>query len=309
MLPKLNEFKEELLSEGLSPLTMTNYLKAVVYFSRYMKSEDMRKVKARDIEVYKNYLMTEYVTNVGKRLVMESISHRLWSLRKYFQFLLKHKVVFFDPTLSLTFPKKVKHLPKNIPTEKDIEYILNQPDTYTYVGIRDRTILELAYTCPLRNKELREISLGDIDMKNRLIYPSRVKGGRECGIPIADSTHKVLLKYLEIARPRLLKRAKESSDRLFLTESGKPFAEGTIYEIFEKYRKDRHIHPHSMRHACALHMIRHGAGIRDVQVLLGHKSLKSTQVYTVLTAKDLKDFVDRYHPRQRQEKRKVRDKR
>jgi integrase/recombinase XerD len=253
--------------------------------------------------------MTEYVTNVGKRLVMESISHRLWSLRKYFQFLLKHKVVFFDPTLSLTFPKKVKHLPKNIPTEKDIEYILNQPDTYTYVGIRDRTILELAYTCPLRNKELREISLGDIDMKNRLIYPSRVKGGRECGIPIADSTHKVLLKYLEIARPRLLKRAKESSDRLFLTESGKPFAEGTIYEIFEKYRKDRHIHPHSMRHACALHMIRHGAGIRDVQVLLGHKSLKSTQVYTVLTAKDLKDFVDRYHPRQRQEKRKVRDKR
>lgn len=133
-----------------------------------------------------------------------------------------------------------------------------------------------------------------------MIYPQRAKYGRECGIPITSGTYEALVKYLTVSRPRLLKSAKAASDRLFIGERGKPFAGGTINEIFVKYRGKKRIHPHSMRHACAIHMLKNGADIRDLQVLLGHKSIKSTMVYTVLTAKDLRDMHDKFHPRERQ---------
>jgi len=298
--PLLNEFKDDLINKGLYPCTIINIIKALVYFERYMKSKDIRKITKSDIERYKTYLMTEHKTNVGKRLCTETILHRLYALTRYFKFLVERKVIFIDPTVYLTFPKKKYKLPEYIPNEKDIEEILKKPDTYTYVGIRDRLLLELAYTCPLRNKELRDLKLQDIDLKGKMFYPERAKRGRECGIPITKGTYEALIKYLGISRPRLLKHAKTNPDRLFLTERGKSFAQGTINEIFVKYRGKKRIHPHSMRHACALHMLRNGANIRDIQVLLGHKSIKSTMVYTVLTAKDLRDMQDKFHPRDKQ---------
>ena len=124
--------------------------------------------------------------------------------------------------------------------------------------------------------------------------------GRECGIPITSGTYEASVKYLAVFWLRLLKSAKTTRDRLFLSERGKPFAYGTINEIFVKYRGNKRIHPHSMRHACAVHMLKNGANIRDLQVLLGHRSIKSTMVYTVLTAKDLRDMQDKFHPRDKQ---------
>ncbi len=299
MLPLLNEFRDKLLRDGRQPNTIQNALKACVYFAGWHESEDFRKVGPKDIDRYKIYLMTEYISHEGKKLCNETVVHRLSALSAYFKFLLFNKKVLFDPTINLKFPKKIKRLPSYIPTEKDVEELINKPDTYTYVGIRDRLLFELSYTCPLRNSELQGLNVGDIDMKDRYIYPARAKGGRECGIPIIDSTHQALQKYFVISRPRLLKNAKAATDRLFITRDGDPFKPGTINEIFQKYRGDKHIHPHSMRHACAVHMIRNGAGLRDVQVLLGHRSLKSTVTYTVLTANDLKDLHVRYHPREK----------
>ena len=300
MYPLLNEFKEKMISQALYPATILNIIKAVVYFERYMESKDVRKITKSDIEGYKIYLMTEYKTNVGKRLCNETIIQRLCALQKYFGYLLEGKVIFLDPTVYLTMPKKKYRLPQYIPNEKDIEELLRQPDTYTYIGIRDRLLLELAYTCPLRNKELRELKLQNIDMKARIIYPERAKRGRECGIPITSTTYEALVKYLAVSRPRLLKSAKVATDRLFLSERGKPFADCMVNEIFVKYRGNKRIHPHSMRHACAIHMLKNGANIRDIQVLLGHRSIKSTMVYTVLTAKDLRDMQDKFHPRDKQ---------
>lgn len=302
MLPLLNEFKEELIRGNLAPTTIRNILKAIIYFSKHLESEDMKKVSKNDIDKYKTYLVTEYITHEGHRLCNETITLRLSALNRYFGFLCRSKVVFFDPTLHLEFPKKTKRLPGYIPNEKDIEELLNEPDTYTYVGIRDRLLMELAYSCPLRNKELRELSLQNIDMENRYIYPKRAKGGYECGIPIIDGTFQALEKYLQISRPRLLKHTKRVTDRLFLTERGTPFEGTIINEIFQKYRGSKRIYPHAMRHACAIHMLRRGASIRDVQALLGHRSIKTTQIYTPLTSNDLKDLHTRFHPRERWKK-------
>ena len=300
MYPILNEFRENLINKGLYAGTISGVVKAVIYFERYTKSKDVRKITKSDIDKYKAYLMTEYKTIAGKRLCNETILQRLHALTRYFKFLVEKKIIFIDPTVYLTFPKKNYKLPQYIPNEKEIEELLRQPDTYTYVGIRDRLVMELAYTCPLRNKELRDLKLQDIDLKAKIIYPGRVKRGRECGIPITKGTYEALVKYLGISRPRLLKHAKSSPDQLFLTERGGPFAQGTINEVFVRYRGNKRIHPHSMRHACAVHMLKNGANIRDLQVLLGHRSIKSTMVYTVLTAKDLRDMQDKFHPRDKQ---------
>jgi site-specific recombinase XerD len=299
MLPLLNEFRDKMLQDGRQLSTILNTVKACVYFATWYGSEDVRKVSPKDIERYKIYIMTEFISREGRKLCNGTIMHRLSAIGMYFQFLHANKKIFFDPTLNMKFPKKEMHFPTYIPTEKDIEELINQPDTHTYVGIRDRLLLELAYTCPLRNIELRRLKVSDIDTKEQYIYPSRAKGGRECGIPIIPSTYQALEKYLSISRPRLLRKAKGNVEELFVTERGGAFSDTIVNEVFQKYRGTKHIHPHSMRHACAVHMLKNGAGVRDIQVLLGHKSLKSTQMYTMLTANDLKDLHVRYHPREK----------
>lgn len=302
MLPLFNEYKQRLTQEGYSPSSVYGADRNLIYFARYLGHEDMHKVTAKIIEKYKIYIMTEYPNGEKKGLAPGSVELRLGSLIPYFKFLQEKKHVFFDPTMNLEIPRVREHFPDYIPSEKDIEELLNKPDTNEYVGIRDRTIFELMYTCPLRRIEVRRLSIHEVDMKHKIIYPSRAKGGRECGIPIAKNTYRVLVKYLEISRPRLAKYSKKSYENFFLTVFGRPFAEGTINEIIQKYRGNKPIHAHLIRHACAVHMLRHGAGIRDVQVLLGHKDLSSTQHYTKLTASDIKDIQDKYHPRERKYK-------
>jgi integrase/recombinase XerD len=302
MIPLLNEYKQLLLQEARSPSTVYGVERNLIYFARFLGHEDMRKVTGKIIEKYKIYIMTEYPNGEKKGLSPGSVEVRLGTLSPYFKFLQEKKYIFFDPTMNLEIPKAKKVFPDYIPSEKDIEELLNKPDINEYVGIRDRTIFELMYTCPLRRIEVRRLSIHEVDMKHKIIYPSRAKGGRECGIPIARNTYGVLEKYLEISRPRLAKYSKKSFDNFFLTVYGRPFAMGGINEIIQRYRGNKPIHPHSLRHACAVHMLKHGAGIRDIQVLLGHKDLSSTQQYTKLTANDIKDIQDKYHPRERKYK-------
>jgi site-specific recombinase XerD/SAM-dependent methyltransferase len=303
MLPLLNEFKEQLLRDGKQINTIQGRLRACVFFWKWWGSDDVQKVTRKDIDRYKVFLMVEYSPkigrNVGEKLTKETINMRLSAIAGYFKFLHSKKKIFFDPTINLKFVETETKFPTYIPTEADIQELINKPDPYTYVGMRDRLLLEFSYTCPLRNIELRRLLVSDIDMKEKFVYPSRAKGGYECGIPIAASTYQVLDKYLAIARPRLLKNAKRPVPELFVTKYGTAFSQSVINEIFEKYRGDKHIHPHAMRHACAVHMLRNGARIRDVQLMLGHRSLTSTQTYTMLTADDLKNLHTQYHPREK----------
>lgn len=304
MLPLFSEFREKMLMDGRQLCTIHNNLKACAYFAAWYGSEDVRKVSPKDIKAYKIYIMTEYKSREGNKLCTETVIHRLSAISMYFRFLFASKKVFFDPTINLTYPEKKPHFPSYIPNEKDIEELINKPDTYTYVGIRDRLLFELSYTCPLRNKELRQLKLSEVDMKDRYIYPQRAKGGRECGIPIVNSTYQALEKYLSISRPRLIRPGKAFVEELFVTKNGGRFSGTIINEIFEKYRGTKAIHPHSMRHACAVHMLKNGAGLRDIQVLLGHRNLRSTQTYTMLTANDLKDLHVRHHPREKHDPKK-----
>ncbi|MBI4388150.1 MAG: tyrosine-type recombinase/integrase [Candidatus Omnitrophica bacterium] len=302
MLPLLNEFKEKTLTEGRCLGTARAKIKNCGYFERWYGSDTIKKVSRNDIENYKTYLIEEHRTQRGKKLQGVTIVDRLSALSDYFKFLLTKKVIFFDPTLGVIIPKKKRLFQVGYLTEKEMEELINKPDTYTYVGIRDRLIFELLYTSSLRNNELCRLKLSEVDMKEKYIYPSRSKGGRECAIPILPSTYQVLHKYLEISRPRLVKigkKPKPNIEELLISERGTAFTTSGIGKLFSKYRNgDEHYHAHALRRACAVHMLKNGASVRDVQVVLGHNSLESTQMYTQVTANDMKDILGKHHPRE-----------
>jgi len=251
MFPLLTEYRNKLLLEGRSPITVYNVEKNLIYFSRFLGHEDMRKVTAEAVERYKVYVMTEFPNNNGgKGLSASSVEARLYTVTSYFKFLNQKKYMSFNPAINLIVPKANKKRLEYIPTESDVAELLAKPDTKNYMGLRNRALLELIYTCHLRNVEVRKLTLQDIDMNNKFIYPTNLKGEKDCGVSIADSTCKVLKRYIKLSRPILAKRSKEPTDKFFLTQYGEPFLSyGTVNVILSKYRGDKPIHARSIRHA------------------------------------------------------------
>ena len=308
MLPLLNEYYDKILADAWQVGTARQNILYCTYFGNWYGSENIKKVTRKDIEKYKLYLMTEYKTRLRKtKLSNSAIANRLYALKGYFKFLQNRKVLFLDPTVGLEVPKVIKFANVDCLTEKEVQELIRKPDTRAPLGVRDRLIFELFYTSALRSNELCRLKLSEVDMKEKYIYPSRSKGGRECGIPIVPTTYQVLKKYLSESRPELVKKSgKPDPEEVFITRRGVSMTVYTVNKIFEKYREgDKHIHPHALRHTCATHMIKNGADIRNVQALLGHNSLETTQGYTKLTVENLKDIHEKYHPRERMAKRKT----
>ena len=292
MVPLLNEFKEKLLEEGMYPHNVGYALRAIIYFSKYVKSEDMLKISKSDIETYKTYIQDEYRTPQGNKLCEETILFRLYSIGEYFKFLVEKGRMRINPTLGVGLPKNP--YTKYIPSEKDIEDMVSRPDPYSYVGIRDRAILILAHTSPLMPPDYGRLNIQDVDLKGKLIRPSNAKYKEE--IPIEKRMCEALEKYLKVTRPAFINRAKRHTDKLFLNERGEPIKATNIYPIFWKYRGDKPIDPCSMRHARAITMMQKGADRNEIQASLGHRSPKIARLLKVLASPDLKALRTHYHP-------------
>lgn len=302
MLPLLNEYREKLLADDRALVTVAGELKRCRYFSAWYGSENFTKVTRKDIQGYKTYLMTEHQhCHTKKRLKDSTVARRLCSIKAYFKFLAERRAIFFDPALDLTFPKIKRYAAVHLVTEKEVQELLQKPDTRRPLGLRDRLVFELFYATGLRRGELMRLKLSEIDMKEKYIYPARLKGGRECAIPILPSTYQVLEKYLSEARPQILKwTGKPDIPELLVTERGAPISVDSINTLFKRYRGDKkHIHPHALRHSFATHLLKNGADIRNIQALLGHRSIKSTQHYTKLIVGDLKRVQEKCHPREK----------
>lgn len=302
MLPLLNEYHDKMLAEGRCLRTSSQNSMYCRYFAEWYGLENMKKVSRKDIERYKIYLMSEHKTRfLGKRLTDASIASRLYAIKGYFKFLQERKVVFLDPTVDLTAPSVKKFTNVHLLTEKEMQELILKPDTSTLLGLRDRLIFELLYASALRSGELCRLKVSEVDMKKRYIYPSRSKGGRECAIPILSSTYQILQKYLNEGRPQILKIIRKPEiPELFVTRRGTRMTSHNMVALFERYRDGKkHIHAHALRHSCATHMLKNGADIRNIQALLGHNRIETTQGYTKLVIGDLKDMHAKYHPREK----------
>lgn len=236
-------------------------------------------------------------------------------LRGFFCYLASQEIVLLDPARDLAYPRRRQVLPRAIPSARQVKKLLAMPPEDSPLGLRDRAVLELLYSTGLRNAEVCALTVGDIDLENRIVHVRQGKGGKDRVTPIGTKAVEALQRYYEAAwlllRRRcgdglllpLLPGAKgpESSDPVFVTRHGTALKEQDLRALVRLYRGQANLKtkvtPHGLRHACATHLLRGGADVRHIQLLLGHASLKSTEVYTQVEPRDLKRMLDRCHPR------------
>ncbi|MEO6326070.1 MAG: tyrosine-type recombinase/integrase [Thermoanaerobaculia bacterium] len=225
-------------------------------------------------------------------------------LRGFFEYLASQGIVLLDPARDLAFPRRPHMLPRAIPTPRQVRRLLAMPPDDSPLGLRDRAVLELLYSTGLRNAEACGLFVGDVDLENRLIHVRHGKGGKERVTPIGTVAAAALQHYLGTAWALLRQKgpiSPQAGDAVFLTRRGTSLKEQDLRALVKLYRARANLKspvtPHALRHACATHLLRGGADIRHIQLLLGHSSLKSTEIYTHVEPKDLRRMLDRCHPR------------
>jgi len=314
----LHEYREYLTARGLRPMTVADYTTKSLPFLRFLLTlhvENLRDITLATLEAYTVHLMT---AEPGcKALAIRTVTLRLSQVKAFTRFLYKTGRIYQDLAPTLALPKRVRSLPKGILTEDEVISLLSFPDLKTPLGIRDRAMLELLYSCGLRNAEVRGLEIGDVDLKSRVLFV-RGKGGKEALVPFGMEAGKALAHYLHFARRTLnsgqaggkavsKERAEKEKGReyLFLSKNGNRLTSQNLIDLFRRYVHaaglPATLSPHSLRHTCATHLLKGGADIRHIQRLLRHTSLTSTQIYTHLLIEDLKDAQARFHPREKME--------
>jgi len=203
-----------------------------------------------------------------------------------------------DPTALLEPPKLPRSLPKAL-SESEIEGLVGAPDIASAEGLRDRAMLELMYAAGLRVSELVDVPATGLNLRQGVL---RVlgKGGKERLVPLGEEAQHWLQCYLDQARPQLA--GKRSPAPLFLTRRGTPPTRQLFWQLVKRYAgaagiDPRRISPHGLRHSFATHLLNHGADLRALQMLLGHASLSTTQIYTLVAREQLKRLHAKHHPR------------
>ncbi len=228
-----------------------------------------------------------------------SIARKLASIRSLYRWLLRTGEVAENPTRLLRTPKQQRDLPKFL-DENQVLDLLNAPPEGTWAGLRDRAILELLYSTGLRVSELSNLRISDIEL-SRGVLRTIGKGRKERVLPVLPSTVEAIQRWLKVRpNPPRANAVKPGVDQIFLNQRGGPLTDRSVRRSVEKYVQDTAIRckvtPHTLRHSFATHLLNHGADLRDVQELLGHAQLATTQVYTHVTTTRMMDVYERSHP-------------
>jgi integrase/recombinase XerD len=221
----------------------------------------------------------------------------LSSLRRFYRYLVRERVIDTDPTALLESPVLGRPLPKSL-SEEQVEALLAAPSPATPLGLRDRAMLETLYATGLRVSELVALTLVQANLQAGVIKVIG-KGDKERLVPLGEEAISWLQQYLRDARPVLLKD--RTTDAMFTTARAAPMTRQAFWQIVRRYARlaeiSTPISPHTLRHAFATHLLNHGADLRVVQMLLGHADLSTTQIYTQVARERLKQLHAQHHPR------------
>jgi len=244
------------------------------------------------------------ISRFGTPWKVKSQNSALSALRSFFKWLIREDYIISDPTIKIERAKEPEPLPRHILEESEIKKILKQPDTQTPLGYRDRVILEILYSTGIRKGELENLKLEDMDLKDGFLRIEQGKNKKDRVVPLGKIASNMLHNYIVSIRSEIPKGKHKDNDTgyLFLNQRGNKLHHDTVWKIVTHYAKQagirKKVTPHSFRHTCATHMVRHGAHIRHLQEMLGHASIETTQIYTRVTINDLKKVHARYHPRE-----------
>jgi len=280
------------MERGLSTNTLGAYQSDLRHCARWLRANRRQSLREASREALLTYLAA--TVQQGRR--PRTSARRLSALRQFFRWLAREQIVATDPTLQIESPRLGRPLPKSM-TEAQVEALLDAPDLESPEGLRDRAMLEVLYATGLRVSELVGLVPDQLSLSQGLV---RVvgKGGKERLVPLGDEAARWLGRFLREARPELLHD--RPADALFPTRRGGAMTRQAFW-----YRIRKHalaaglpaLSPHTLRHAFATHLVNHGADLRVVQLLLGHSSLSTTQIYTHVARERLQALHRAHHPR------------
>ena len=280
---------------NFSDYTVLNYQEDLKSFCGYLEKNKINEIKNIDYQVIRKYLV--YMHN--KKLSKKSAARHISTLRTFFKYLKLHNVIYNNPMTLISNPKLDKTLPKFLYNE-ELNIIENIPENDTYLGIRDRLIIEMFYATGIRVSELSRISIKDIDFKNKKILITG-KGNKQRIVLFGNTCLKLMNNYLNNSRMYIL--GDKDSFYLFVNKRGNRLSENSIRiilkDILKKSGLNIKLTPHILRHTFATDLLNNGADLRTVQELLGHENLKTTEIYTHITNDRLKKVYNSCHPRAR----------
>jgi integrase/recombinase XerC len=301
----LAQFFEHLRYErNVSEHTLRNYASDLGQFYDHLAPLDEKANVRRDVDIKQidHITIREWLSSLHTAQKKKtSVARKLAALRTFFQFLVREGVVENNPARMVATPRLEKKLPNHLSIEETIRFI-ETPDIETDLGKRDRAILEVLYGTGARVAELVKLDLNHIDFKNKMVRLSG-KRRKERIVPFGDPALHALMLYLSVRNAFLQNAplAERDSNAVFLNYQGTRITTRSVGRMVDKYIIEcagiHNISPHSLRHSFATHLLDGGADLRDIQELLGHARLSTTQIYTHVSMEKLIEVYDKTHPK------------
>lgn len=282
------------VERGASPNTLAAYRRDLEGFRAFLEQDGSAFTTAATGELTR-YLGWLRRQGLGSRSVARHVS----AVRGLYRHMLDAGAVSRDPTEYLDRPSPPRRLPRTL-SVTDVSALLEAPDTGRPAGLRDRALLELLYASGLRASEALGLRIEDTNLSAGYVTPTG-KGSRQRLVPIGAQALGWLRRYLKVGRPVLIKRADPGT--LFVNRFGRSMSRQALWDILKKYARAAGIRagvsPHTLRHCFASHLLERGADLRSVQVMLGHADISTTQIYTHLSSRVVRDMYMKFHPRAR----------
>jgi integrase/recombinase XerD len=283
------------VEKGLSVNTISAYKRDLQKFDEFA-----RKRKLVLESVGRDDLVDFLAGLYRLKLESRTVARQLVTLRNFFRFAQIQDLIPEDPSSNLESPKIRRHLPGYLRLE-EVEKLLEQPDSGTPMGLRDRAMLEVLYSTGLRVSELIGLRVSDLDSKVGCVRCIG-KGDKERIVPVGKKALSIVDKYLREGRPSLLRNARVSAGpALFVNRRGVALSRVGVWKILSAYGRRAGLRialtPHMLRHSFATHLLERGADLRSVQLMLGHADISTTQIYTHVVEERLKQIYKAHHPR------------
>jgi integrase/recombinase XerD len=296
----IGSFTEWLSVRRRSSSNRDQYSPHLLYWIKFLEAEEIgfKEATSETFNSYQAWLLN-YTSRFNRPLGINTQLNILSAVKVFYRFLHESGHLLHNPAANLRLPKERKSLPTSILTASEARRLLKQPNLNTVSGFRDRTMLEVLYSCGLRISELRQLKEENFDSFNRTLAVREGKGDKDRLVPIGETACRYLAEYIAQVRPLLLKEEREI---LFLNRFGKTFGVSGICKKLKGYTKaakiEKTITVHSFRHTLATAMLQRGAELRHIQAILGHDYLHTTERYTRIVKTELRRIQAKHHPRE-----------
>ena len=280
------------LEKNLSQNTLESYKNDLNKFRNFLEKNNKSVLKAD------HFLILSFLSFLlDKGFSSKTVSRNISSLKSFFKYLISVEHIKINPMLNIDAPKSGLFLPTTL-TVEETQQILDAPNELRPIEMRDKAMLYTLYATGMRISELISLNMHNVDLTRGSVQVIG-KGGKERLIPLTNDAITMIKKYLTNARDKLSKG--KDHNNIFVSTHGKQISRHSFWHRIKAYLKKvdvkKEVHPHTLRHAFATHMLNNGADLRSVQLLLGHSDLATTQIYTHVAQAEVKNLIKKHHPR------------